>query len=73
MRNKTGRKEEIFINGFLYCSLFAASIESGLSSVGLWKAFNKSGGNPVLMKKNFITTEAWTQSRKGLLKMEYGL
>ncbi|MEL5718727.1 hypothetical protein [Treponema pedis] len=70
---KSGKKEPIFINGFLYSSFFKASIESGLSSVGLWKAFKKSNGYPVSIKKNLIATEAWMLLRKSVIKMEYGL
>ncbi|WP_444818592.1 hypothetical protein E4N82_10105 [Treponema denticola] len=70
---KSGKKEPVFINGFLYYSFFTASVESGLSSVGLWKALKKSDGLPVPVKKNLIATEAWTLNRKCFLKMEYGL
>lgn len=68
-----GKREPLFINGFLYKSFFKASVETGISCVSIWKAFKISRGRPATVKQNCIVTELWVQTRKAVIKMEYGL
>lgn len=70
---KRGKKEAVYINGIFYKSFFFACTETGISSVGVWKALKKTNGNPTVIKKNFLTTESWIFQRKATLKMRYGI
>ncbi len=70
---RKGKKEAVFINGVLYHSFFNASIETGISNVGVWKAFKKTHGDPAQIKRNFVTTEAWVYGRNADLRLRYGL
>lgn len=70
---KSGKKEPVFINGFLYYSFFIASIETGISSVSFWKTLKLSKGKPATIRRNFIVPEIWIETRKAAVKMEYGL
>ncbi len=73
MNLQNGKKRQLYINGILYRSSFFACLESGISNVSVWKSFKKSGGTPVSVRHNFITSAEWIQTRAAFLKLEYGL
>jgi hypothetical protein len=60
---RSGIPVPVFIAGIKYHSLFEAGIESGISSVGLWKALKKTSGGPVVIKKSFVVLESWVYAR----------
>jgi hypothetical protein len=60
---RSGIPAPVFIAGIKYPSLFEAGIESGISSVGLWKALKRTGGGPAVVKKTFIVLESWVYTR----------
>jgi hypothetical protein len=60
---RSGIPAPVFIAGIKYPSLFEAGIESGISSVCLWKALKRTGGGPVVVKKTFVVLENWVYTR----------
>jgi hypothetical protein len=60
---RSGIPAPVFIAGIKYSSLFKAGIESGISSVGLWKALKRTGGGPAVIKKTFVVLESWVYTR----------
>ncbi len=59
----SGVPAPIFIAGIKYPSIFAASIEIGVSFVAMHKAIKKSHYEPCRIKKNIVVLESWVLSR----------
>jgi hypothetical protein len=63
----------VFVAGIKYPSLFSASIETAISTVSFYKAFNKNSGEPCKIKKCTVVLESWVLNRVKNLHEEYGL
>lgn len=73
MKTQRGKKQQVYINGILYKSLFFACIETNISTVAVWKSLKKTNGAPVVVRCNFIAMGKWIKARAFLLEREYGL
>lgn len=73
MNTQKGKKQQVYINGVLYKSLFRAGIETNISTVAIWKSLKKTNGAPVVVRCNFIAMNKWIRARSFLLKREYGI
>jgi hypothetical protein len=62
----------VYVAGIKYRSLFHADIDSGIRSVSIWKALKKSGGEPVLIRRALVVSEAWVICRVAAIEKEYG-
>jgi hypothetical protein len=66
MRNRCAHA--VFIGGMWFPSIFNADEYSGIRSVSIWKAFKKSGGFPVMVRKVLVTTESWVETRLAIMR-----
>jgi hypothetical protein len=62
-----GRPFPVFIAGIRYRSVFAASVEAGISEVWILKTLKSSGGFPVVIKRLMVATEKWARERAALI------
>ena len=69
----SGIPAPVFVAGIKYDSLFAASIEAGISTVSFYKALNKSGGDPCKIKRCCVVLESWVVNRIESLSAEYAV
>ncbi len=60
---QSGIPAPVFVAGIKYDSLFAASIETAISTVSFYKALNKSGGDPCKIKRCIVVLESWVINR----------
>jgi hypothetical protein len=60
-----GAQCPVFVAGIKYKSIFKASLETEISTVWLTKSIQKSGGGPVVVKKQMVVTDFWVRHRIG--------
>jgi hypothetical protein len=68
MRLVSGLPQPVYIAGIRYRSMFNAALESGISSVWIWKMLKVSDGFPVLIKRRMVATESWVRGRVRLME-----
>ncbi|MBR4158505.1 MAG: hypothetical protein IKT97_00405 [Spirochaetia bacterium] len=58
----------VYVDGIRYESLFIAGIESGITSVTLWKGLKQSKGAPVLLCGKIVCLETWLKEHPEFFK-----
>jgi len=51
----------VYVGGFLYRSIFEASVESGISSVWMLNRLKASGGAPVFIRGTAVVERGWVK------------
>ena len=61
MGRVAGSPYPVYVGGILYRSIFAASVESGISTVWIQKRLNASGGEPVFIRGTAVVEKEWVR------------
>ena len=58
-RHTAGSPVPVYVGGFLYRSIFEASVESGISSVWMLNRLKASRGAPVFIRGTAVVEQDW--------------
>jgi len=60
-RHMAGSPCPVYVGGFLYRSIFEASVESGISSVWMLNRLKESKGAPVFIRGTAVVEREWVR------------
>ena len=60
-RHTSGSPCPVYVGGFLYRSIFEASVESGISTVWMLNRLRKSKGAPVFIRGTAVVEREWVK------------